>query len=135
MYFHLFWGSCVEIFFLNRERTNRFFIIYSFRNIVRVWQPTLTLYQSKIDINRDTLTFRNAWIIDNQTCGKFWRFRQSRSHFSSERFWTIWRQTFKYRGSHIRVRHLVIGWHTLDCNIWFPDWKFQFNHIRVWHLV
>ena len=34
-------------FFLNRERTNRFFIIYSFRNIVRVWQPTLTLYQSK----------------------------------------------------------------------------------------
>ena len=24
-----------------------------------------------------------------------------------------------YRGSHIRVRHLVIG-HALECNIWFP---------------
>ena len=25
----------------------------------------------------------------------------------------------KYRRYHIRLYHLVIGWHTLECNIWF----------------
>ena len=28
-------------------------------------------------------------------------------------------QIEKYRGYHIGLYHLVIGWHTLECNIWF----------------
>ena len=27
-----------------------------------------------------------------------------------------------YRGYHIRRYHLVVGWHTLECNIWFCVW-------------
>ena len=53
--------------------------------------------------------------------------------------WTS--STNSYRGCHIRVYHLVIGWHTLECNIWFwvrPHSSITFglglnmwNHMKV----
>ena len=48
----------------------------------------------------------------------------------------------RYRGYHIRLYHLVIGWHTLECNIWFWVRSYKsvtfgllLNHIRLQHFT
>ena len=46
------------------------------------------------------------------------------------------------RKYHIRMNHLVIGWHTFECNIWFRvrshksvTFGFGLNHIKLQHFT
>lgn len=54
------------------------------------------------------------WSSTKNTSSTF-RFTQLRFHFFRYFFF----KRIVYRGSHIRLCHLAIGCHTLECNIWY----------------
>ena len=49
------------------------------------------------------------------------RCRESKFMFARFNSWERGYQLmgYSYRGDHIRLYHLIIGWHTLESNIWF----------------
>ena len=148
-----FCNKCTEsdMNYLNRTLTNddyrfldatfaRLRLVFKFMPSAKKWLSNLKLFQRN---GKHIWPLEYLAIASKIHCRRYRNFRELRD----EMFEMIWekKEIFQmesrqvssvievlfvidmdYRGYHIRLYHLVVGWHTLECNIWFlvqPHWS------------